>query len=204
MSIDWVYSKARLKVRVDYHILLFHRSIPALLKYTAFFMSCEDQSFTVTRPVYLTVCQIHSLFVIQLSVGIWKINLIIEMGMSHMLSRGHNIGTVAFHKLLRATVVYNCTHWHINSITSPPLTCRLTLKSPSHHNIWRTFPSQDILKLWHFKQKIEKLSDFFKDCKQWHGYVTEQNRTITQGPFEVIPDLLIFLLIKTDLICSKN
>lgn len=179
MSIDWVYSKARLKVRVDYHILLFHRSIPALLKYTAFFMSCEDQSFTVTRPVYLTVCQIHSLFVIQLSVGIWKINLIIEMGMSHMLSRGHNIGTVAFHKLLRATVVYNCTHWHINSITSPPLTCRLTLKSPSHHNIWRTFPSQDILKLWHFKQKIEKLSDFFKDCKQWHGYVTEQNRTIT-------------------------
>lgn len=53
-------------------------------------------------------------------------------------------------------------------------------------------------------RKIEKHSDFFQGCKQWHGYVTEQNRTITQGPFEVIPDLLVFLLIKTDLICSKN
>lgn len=182
MSIDRVCSKARLKVRVDYHILLFHRSIPALLKYTAFFMSCEDQPFTVTRPVYLTVCQIHSLFVIQLSVGIWKINLIIEMWMSHMLSRGHNIGTVAFHKLLRVTIVYNCTHWHFNSVTSPPLTCHLTLKSrPSltifgEHSQARTFSNSGISSK---TGKIEKPSDFFKGCKQWHGYVTEQNRTVT-------------------------
>lgn len=121
-----------------------------------------------------------------------------------MLSRGHNIGTVAFHKLLRATVVYTLTY-QLNNFSTSDMSSHIKIALISQYleNIPKPGHSQT-LAFQAKNRKIEKPSDFFKDCKQWHGYVTEQNRTITQGPFEVIPDLLIFLLIKTDLICSKN
>lgn len=191
MPIDRVYSKARLKVRVDYHILLFHRSILALLYavevHCLLYFFGEGQSFTVTRPAYLRVCL--TTFVC----GSTFSNLIAAKWVSHMLWRGRSLGTTASHKL-RATIVCDCTHWHIGLIRALSSTSDV----PSHVEI--SLPALTILwertrvgtfSKWRFKQKtqwvFQRLWMLVWFCK-W----TEQSRNITQEPFELYwlkPDL---------------